>query len=280
MPEDPTSFPKETEQVFRSMLEQTSERTHELKAAVQATKHFRAVLKEIGDSLSHQRPLHVRSLMDKHDSLVREQCESSPYSLDDWNNLRGQVEALCKKTLIRYPKLLETACAKVGLTIDSASCHPEYTFEDGFFELKLDRVGMAALFCYGRLFTRFPGDVQTVVERLQEKRASLFDRPFEGEKFLRQLRTSYANILLPAGRPDGESVPIREIIARMTGKGTEHTLEEFMVDFSRLVNQGPRDIDRRRLELEHTRDPEQGILLHHVDTFGYIGFVRFEEVGA
>ena len=279
MPQSVT-FPREAEDALHSMLERTSDRLDAFKASIQSAKHFRAVLKELLDHVSQNRPLHVLSLMEKHDSLAKEQCDSGHHPLDEWKKIREKAEEQAKKLLIWYPKLLEEACKDAGLDLDMTSRHPTYTFDDCFFELKVDRTGMAELFSYGRRFARFPGDIEAVVERVKEKRTSLFDRPFEPKKFLRQFRTAYVDLLAPAGRPDGESVPIREILHRMTRKGAEHSLEEFVVDLARLVTEGPLEIDHRKLELEHTRDQDQGILLHHVDTFGYIGFARFREVGA
>lgn len=273
-------FPQEAEELLHSLLGRTSDRLNDLKLAIQTAKHFRGVLEHILEQVSRNRPLHALALMEKHESFAREQCQFGHDPWDEWNRVRKRAEEQAKRLLIRYPKLLEEACKDACLNLDMTSRHPAYTFDDGFFELKLDGKGIAELFSYGRRFTRLPGDIEAVVAKLMEKRDALFGREFDPQKFLRQLRTSYAHILLPAGRPDGESVPIREIVERMTRKGAEHTIEEFVVDLSRLINYGPLEIDRRRLELEHTRDMEEGMLLHDVDTAGYIGFVRFGEVGS
>ena len=269
-----------SEDALRSMLERTSDKLDALKVAVQTAKHFRAVLTDILQQVSQNRPLHVLALIEKHDSFAKEQGDADHCPLDEWNKIREIAEAQAKRLLIRYPKLFEEACKEAELNLDFTSRHPVYTFDDGFFELKLDKKGTAELFTCGRKVARFPGDIGSVVEHLKQKKSSLFDRPFEPQKFLRQFRTAYVHILAPVGRPDGESVPIREIVDRMTRKDAEHSVEEFVVDLSRLVTEGPLEIDHRRLELEHTRNQDQGILLYHADTFGYIGFARFEEVGA
>ena len=53
--------------------------------------------------------------------------------------------------------------------------------------------------------------------------------------------------------------------------------DEFLVDLSRLAQDGPFEIDGRRLDLQQTKDTNQGMLLHGAAGRGYVGFIVFKE---
>ncbi len=87
-----SSFPRKAEGVLRSVLDRTSGTIDDLKVAVQPTRRFQAVLKEVLHCLSQQMPFHARPLMGKRDSFVRRQCKFRPHSLGDGNKVPEQIE--------------------------------------------------------------------------------------------------------------------------------------------------------------------------------------------
>lgn len=182
-------------------------------------------------------------------------------------------------TLRRYPALLEEACRTGGLVIDSDSRHPRYSFQRGFFRLEIDEKKRRARLSdhEGRL-AEHPADVQAVVETVQREHQRVFGRAFNGPKFLKTLRRHYNAVLNKEQQADGASVPIRRITRRLGKNVKGFRTDEFLVDLSRLAENGPFDIDGRRLDLQQTKDTNQGMLLHGATARGYIGFIVFKEV--
>ena len=83
-------------------------------------------------------------------------------------------------------------------------------------------------------------------------------------------------IIKKINRDDGSSVPIRKITRRLKNVKGFRT-DEFLVDLSWLASEGPFEIEGRRLDLQQTKDTEQGMLLHNAEERGYVGFIVFKE---
>ncbi len=77
---------------------------------------------------------------------------------------------------------------------------------------------------------------------------------------------------------DGSSVPIRHITRRLGKNEKGFRTDEFLIDLSRLVEQGATEVDGRQFELQQTKNTEQGMLLHGAAGRGYIGFILFKKV--
>ncbi|AFM28234.1 hypothetical protein [Desulfomonile tiedjei] len=274
------SFPDEARHAVRSALMDTYERQEELEQAIKSLKRFRKIATELEKYVSKGWPFHVLSLMEKQDEFIRQQCDAGAFSLQDLEKLRAAAQEQAKKLRIRYPNYLELACREAGLPLDMSSRYPVYTFEKGFFELTIDRGGTATLSNSERKLGEFPADIGAVVAKLAEEHERIFARPYDGRYFLKKLREHYLGVIQREKLADGADVPIRRIAARMASDKKGYQSDQFIVDLSRLAREGPLEIDSRRLELLHTRDDEAGMLLHEVGSVAYVGFVRFEEVGA
>ena len=57
---------------------------------------------------------------------------------------------------------------------------------------------------------------------------------------------------------------------------TRFAADEFNVDLSRLVQRGDLAVEGKRVQLNHTRDRRQGMLLHGLESGGYVGFISFK----
>jgi hypothetical protein len=184
-----------------------------------------------------------------------------------------------ERIIRRYPAFLELACRDAGLPLDLDSRHPRYTFENKFFRLEIDDTRRTARLSdnEGRL-AELPADIEAVVETMQREHKRIFGRPFDGEKFLKQLHTQYKAILIKEKQQNGSSVPIRKITGRLGKNVKGFRTDEFLVDLSRLAENGPLEIDGRRMDLQQTKDTNQGMLLHGAAGRGYIGFIVFREV--
>lgn len=177
--------------------------------------------------------------------------------------------------LRRYPVILEEACAAAELHLDSNSRHPKYGLENGFFLLEIDETKHVARLSdhEGRL-AELPADVPAVVEALRREHSRVLGRAFNGPKFLKTLRAQYKAVLKRDQLSDGDSVPIESITHRLGMNINSFRTDEFLIDLSKLANQGPFEIDGRRLVLQHTKDTNQEMFLI---TDGHVGFIVFKE---
>jgi len=271
------SFPDEAKDAVESILMDASEKEQALDEAMKAVKRFRKIVAELGKYVSKGWPLHVLSLMEEQRAFLRQHRDARR---KDWDQLYMAAQERAKILRIWYPKYLEVACLKKRLPLDMSSRHPVYTFEEGFFELTIDRAGTATLSNSERKLGHFPADIGAVVAKLGEEHERIFARRDDGQHFLTKLREHYLGVVGREKLLDGADVPIRRIAGRMASEKKGYLTDQFIVDLSRLAIEGPLEIDARRLELLHTRDHDSGMLLHGVGSVAYVGFVRFEEVSS
>lgn len=274
------SFSKESIDAVQSVRMDTYERVEQLEQAIKSVKRFRKVIVELEKYVDKHWPFHVLYLMSKNAEFIKEQCEAGPFSLQELENLRAEAQVQAKKLRTWYPNFLEQACEDEGLPLDMTSRFPVYTFEKGFFELIIDSEGTATFSNSERKLGVFPADIGAVVEKVRDEHKRIFSKPYDGRYFLKKLREHYLGVLQRQKQEDGTDVPIRRIAGRMASEKGGYQTDQFIVDLSRLAREGPLEIDRRRLELLHTRDDVAGMLLHDAGSVAYVGFVRFQEVGS
>lgn len=183
------------------------------------------------------------------------------------------------KTVLRqFPRDLEQSCQAKGLPLDPESRHPRYTLDQRFFQREIDeQKGTARLSDNEGILAQLPADVPAIVEKVQAERKRICERRFDGKKFLKLLRTHYLATIKQDSQPDGASIPIRQITRRMGKNVKRFRTDEFIFDLSRLVDEEPLDIDDVRLDLQQTKDTNQGVLLHGKAGRGYIGFIVFRK---
>ena len=260
-------------------------------------------LNKLEKNIAGDMPLQVLSVLDDIKRFLAENSAEvtetgvSPGQPQDWfvqESLRviERVAQEAKRNLfLSYPKELERACKRAGLSLDKTSRHPIYTFDKGFFELRIRPKEKAILSNSERKCSEFFPDIAVAVEEVQKHHARVFDRVFDGESFLKKLRSEYLHVLQEEGLVDGAPVSLRQVARNMMASqesaesGTRgkrrpkgQQPDEFLVDLSRLINAGLLEIDGRRLELQQTDDSKQGMLLHDVPIPWYVGSVRFKEV--
>lgn len=179
----------------------------------------------------------------------------------------------------RYPALLDNACEEKKLPLDRESRDPNYTFANGFFTLSIDyQNGRARLSDYEGRLGEFPYDIGAVVDHVQDEYKRVFGKKFEGQKFIKKLRSQYLAIVRKDNLADGAEIPIRRITSRLGKNEKGFRTDEFIVQLSKLVSEGPVETDNRRLDLQQTKDSNQGIYLHGLAGRGYIGYLTFKEV--
>ncbi|MEA2031950.1 MAG: hypothetical protein U9N55_10210 [candidate division Zixibacteria bacterium] len=231
------------------------------------------------DYLSKGWSLHFIALIEREAPRLKKMRANNhpiiPMIEDTYHHAKKDSDLMIR----RYPAFLEDSCKSAELELDSDSRHPKYRLEHGFFRLEVNEKKRTALLSdhEGRL-ANLPADVDAVVETIQRENKRIFGRPFNGSKFLKILRNQYKAILKKEKLSDGHSLPIRHITRRLGKNVKGFRTDEFLVDLSRLTEKGPFEIDGRRLDLQQTKDTNQGMLLHGAASRGYIGFVIFKEI--
>lgn len=180
----------------------------------------------------------------------------------------------------RFPALLEKSCDQVGIVLDPESRHPTYTIDQRFFQLSFnaDKQTVRLSDVEGRL-DDVPADIDAVIEVIQRERKRVFERPFNGVEFVKKLYSHYQAVLKREQQADG-AVPIRAITRRLGKNEKGFRTDEFIVDLSRLLEEGRLEIDGQRLDLQQTKDTNQGMILHGAAARGYIGFIVFRKMGS
>jgi hypothetical protein len=124
--------------------------------------------------------------------------------------------------------------------------------------------------------TSVGADPALVAERLSAEIRRITDRQVDEEGLLRSLYTAYIAVVRTEGRAEGEEVPLRRVTSRLAKNLNRFAGDEFNYDLARLVRQGKLVVDGKRLQLNHTRNTRQGILLHGMEQGGYVGFLSFK----
>jgi len=221
---------------------------------------------------------HIHDHLDKEKERLRQWRTAGHPAIVPLERLYREAKSDADKGMVTFPGDLERACAESNLQIDRTSREPHYTFQNGFLELDVDTGKyLAHLKDREAKLATVPADIGAVVEVVTAEYKRLFGRQFDGEKFLQKLRSNYQAVLKKENLRDGDVLPIRRITHRL-GKNEKgfHT-DEFLLDLSRLAEEGPLQIDGMKLDLQQTKDTNQGMLLHGVASRGYIGFIVFRK---
>ena len=178
-----------------------------------------------------------------------------------------------------FPRDLEDACRVANLPLDRDSAHPNYKFEKGFFQIRIDDHKKTARLSDYELpkLCELPADVGAIVGAVQREYKRVFGRTFDGKAFLKKLRKQYLEVVKKQKLSDGTSIPIRHITRRLLQNEKGFRIDEFIRDLSQLVDQNFIDIDRTKLELQQTKDSDQGLILH-IENKRYIGFILFKQL--
>lgn len=272
-------FPQEILDQIRDMHGIAKENAQRLKMEADQAAQAEKIWADFERFLSKGWALHILALSEKEALRLNKMREENHPKIPFIEEACRIAKVESERILRRYPALLEEACRSASLVIDSNSRHPKYGFESGFFCLQIDeKKCMARLSDYEGRLADLPADVPVVVETIQREHKRIFGRSFNGHKFLKSLRTQYKALIKKEKQADGAIVPIRHITRRLGKNVKGFRTDEFLVDLSQLAENGPLEIDGRRLDLQQTRDTNQGMLLHGAAARGYIGFIVFKEV--
>ena len=262
---------------------------NELRAAAeQCAKATRAAAEDAAVILRHWEdlvrsiekdwPFHLLALVQKESHVLKKMRSDNHPAIPALEEAHRVAKEKADAVLRRYPSHLEEAFRRAGLPLDSDSRHPRYRVGNKFFQIEIDEQRrMARLSNHEGRLADLPADIGAVLELVQREHKRVFDRPFDGKRFLKQLRAQYIAIIKKDKQADGASVPIRQITRRLGKNLKGFRSDEFLVDLSRLVESQPMEIDGCKLDLQQTKDTNQGMLLYGTAGRGYIGFVVFRK---
>ena len=272
------SFADAVQQRLGELRKAAEQRSRTLKAESDEAARIQKVWEDLASFISRGWHLHVLNLIEQEAALLT--------NLKDDKAARSLLEETYRiskeqapNILRQFPADLEVACRTAGLPLDRGSRHPRYTFRDGFFVLEVnEQKATARLSDYETRFDEFPADIGAATEAVQREDKRVFGRPFDGSRFLKKLRSQYLAIVRKENQADGATILIRRITRRLGKNEKGFRTDEFLVDLSRLVQHGPTEIDGARLDLQQTKDTNEGMLLHGLAGRGYVGFIVFRKV--
>ncbi|KSV16597.1 hypothetical protein CY91_04675 [Dehalococcoides mccartyi] len=272
-------FSHEVVDFAREQLGSAREKTKSIKIQLDYATKTEKVWEDFVLFTSKKWFIHSLDLFDKQWPTLQKAAGANPGLLTILDNARLAAKSGADDVIRRYPAYLEESFREARLPLDADSRHPRYTIERKFFLLEIDEKKRIARLSdnEGRL-VELPADIGAIVETVQREHKRIFGRSFKGIEFLRLIRMQYLAIIRKEKQIDGASIPIRRITSRLGKNLKGFRTDEFLSDLSRLIEQGPFEIDGRRLDLQQTKDTNQGMLLHTASGRGYIGFVVFKEV--
>jgi len=258
-----------------SLAQETKSKT---KVQFENAEKEEKVLKDIIEYIEKEWWMHLFDLMNKQASLFQIILERNDKLKAVFEEIKLQEKDF-KKVFRQYPSLLERLCNEANLKIDIDSRHPRYSLYDKFIRLEIDEnKRIAKLYDHENKLGELPADISAVVEKLIFEQNRLFNRGFDSKKFLKRIRKEYLALIKKEMKKDGESIPIRQITRRLGKNLKRFRTDEFLVDLSRLVESGQVVIENVQLDLQQTKDTNQGMLLLGASARGYIGYVVFKEV--
>lgn len=228
-------------------------------------------------SLQRGHSAHALLLLRREAEVVRDLQGKNEPAVQRLRQLHNELRERARTSLSSFAREFPAAARDVGIQIDSTSRHPTYSFNQGFLRLEIDEKNFTAKVAPRDGEEIAVGlDLSLVVETIRSEQTRLFERQIDAPSFLRSLQTAYAAVLRGEDRPEGDEVPLRRVTNRLAKNLNRFAADEFNVDLSRLVQSGDLVVDGKRVHLNHTRDRRQGMLLHGLESGGYVGFISFK----
>jgi hypothetical protein len=227
--------------------------------------------------IQNEYPAQALLLLRQEADLIRRLPPSDAQVVERLRLLYGELEQKARIVATGFGRSFPTAAREAGIQIDGTSRHPRYTFNQGFLRLDLDERDFTAKLTPRDGESIHIGlDMSLIVDKIRSEQRRLFERELEPEIFLRSLYTAYSAVLRSEQRQETDEVPLRRVTNRLAKNLNRFAADEFNIDLSRLVQQGSLVVDGRRLQLNHTRNQRQGMLLHGLESGGYVGFISFK----
>jgi len=257
----------------------TDQNVKSLQSKLNEGIHHQKIWNDLVTFIRKDWPQHILFLLNKEAQFFDKFATENPLNKEALEEIKKASEDKAKSIEHRFPSFLDEACQSGKLPLDRTSRDPRYTFENGFFTLEIDHKSrMARLSDYEGKLDEFPADIGAIIEAVSREHKRVFGKAFDPKSFLKKIRNQYMAIIRREKLRDGQEIPIRKITHRLGKNEKGFRTDEFVIQLSRLIEQGPLEIDGRQLDLQQTKDTNQGMLLHGAAARGYIGYVVFKEV--
>jgi hypothetical protein len=256
----------------------------ELQEQIVEAKRLARLLDELRTFRNRLLPLHVKALCEKEQDFLKALREKHHPAIPAIEEVYREMNAKSGDAIRNIPGDLEKLPIYEGLKLDfSRSGHPKYYFESGgFIEVEVQDKKLEAKIGNREGFvTKIPADSAAIIDIVKQEKKRLFDRPFAGSRFLVDLRSAYALAIKTKKALDGDPVPLREVFDVMIRKISSrkgYKSDEFLVDLSRLVLEGPGETKGYHFELQQTKDTKEGMLLLGEAGRGMVNLLIFKKV--
>jgi hypothetical protein len=261
-------------------LKATGRRAVSLKDELDDCKALHKFLEELISYRDKGWVLHLKALCDREADRLKRLRETGQAWIQSVEDLYRDAMEQSKRMPTMIPTNIERLSNATGIAIDRKSRHPRYFFgKDGFLEARIDDLKLTATISTreGKLAT-IPADPPAILDSVGVESKRLFGRKYNGPRFLSDIRKAYLAVMKARkDARDGDPIPIREIYAEMTKKTKGYKRDEFLVDLSTLVEQGPAETSGFRFDLQQTKDTQEGILLLGVAGRGMVNLMIFKK---
>lgn len=258
---------------------ETAQKTAELELELKRSKALQRLFEDLLSFRDKGWSLHLKSLCEREAELLKPLREQDHPCVGPLEDLYRQAKQRAGRMATIIPSEIEPLAKASGIEIDPRSRHPLYRFgRDGFLEAKVDDQKLTCTVGTreGKLAT-LPADPAAILEAVGEELKRLFSRDFNGESFLADLYDAYHALTRTPSKANDDPIPIREIFAQMVKKAKGYKRDEFLVDLSRLVEQGPPETSGFRFDLQQTKDTQEGILLLGAAGRGMVNLLIFKK---
>jgi hypothetical protein len=250
-----------------------------LSVKIEKAKKTDKILSEILSYREKSWPLHIQALCEKEAGFLKELREEGHPAI----GALEEVFRISKKSnddaIFSLPSSLEHYAKSASLEINQKSAHPRYLFaKDGFIEVRIDdRKRTATVTTRAGKLAIIPADASAIIEVVQKEAKRIFERQYDGDKFLADLRAAYLNKIKSDKADDGSPVAVRQLFAELQKRQKDYKLDAFIVDLSHLVEKGPPSTDGYRFDLQQSTDSEEGVLLLGTAGRGMVNLFIFKK---
>lgn len=264
---------------LQSYLDKACERAEKLRKDAKAAAQEETVLKTLNEAVQKEWWCHVLAIIEREKEFFHRLRIESHSAVPRLEELFHCAKREVDDAFFSMPRDMEKLSERLKLPLDMVqSRHPKYFFRDGFITVEvIEKKRIARLYTYEGKLAELPADIKAIEEALGREDKRLFGRKFDGKKFLKKMRRAYLAILKKENRKDGEEVPLRQIMTEMAKGKSSHRRDEFVLDLSRLTEQGPASVDGMRFQLQQTKDSQQGVLLYGPSARGMVNLLIFKK---
>lgn len=252
----------------------------ELQGKLEKARKLQRLLGDLVRYRDNAWPLHIKAACDRECDFLKRLREQSHPAIAPIETLYRDAKVESENAIQELPGQIDCLAKAEGLLLDRLqSRHPRYLFqEDGFIEVRIDdNKRMARISTREVRLADIPADAGAITGTVKTEAERLFGRRFSGSRLLASLRAAYLAMVKTKKLRDGDPIPIREVFAQMAKKTKNYKKDEFLVDLSKLVNEGPAETKDYRFELQQTKDTTEGMLLLGPAGRGMINLLVFKK---